>query len=533
MMRHRRRRAITGLYRHPRRSSADFWIKIILITGVAFFFLWVIYQLGVRLFGNINTTETFAELQVLKGQARWQTAGGSENWTIILPEQKIFSGESVKTSPGGVANIILPGIGHLVLDSESEVLVKQLEKDGEKKQNIIIDVKVGHVWLGTEESEKEITRNLLVITPKQKIRVNGTVMDLEITPDQETIRMVRGSSTITIDTIEGEKEIKIGVGQQITWDKATIAKLDSGTSEENLIRAIDSSFRYQSWHIQNMEIFSPKEGARLRRELDLRDGETADKKEDKEELSNEEQEIPISKSVPLPEILAPKNGDVIAAIPADEFLKIEGLAPEEAFQIEVNGYALSRYQPGNKKWSYVASETLGNLRKGSNIFSVSVITRDGKKSEPVVLTVEYKGTPNPPKIEAEETEKPESENTKKPAEKTEKVVTAQGPDTISFVDFAAPTVSSPVYFATESSDPYQTSAQVVTIRGTVPPSTESVIVNGFKLKKFQPGDTTYAYIANASYDNMKPGTNEYSIRAFHSDGRYSQKKITIVYTPIQ
>ncbi len=82
-------------------------------------------------------------------------------------------------------------------------------------------------------------------------------------------------------------------------------------------------------------------------------------------------------------------------------------------------------------------------------------------------------------------------------------------------------------------DIHQTAASVITIVGEVDATTEAVEVNGFRLRKFEPGNTTFSYIANAAYGNMKEGENTYTIRAFGPKGVMSETSIKVHYAPVE
>ncbi len=97
-------------------------------------------------------------------------------------------------------------------------------------------------------------------------------------------------------------------------------------------------------------------------------------------------------------------------------------------------------------------------------------------------------------------------------------------------DFSAPVILKPTVLSHD--EPYQTSAPVVTISGLVDPKTNAVEINGFRLKKFTPGQTEFQYIANANYGNLKTGENTFKITAFGPDGKTAETEIKIHYSPI-
>jgi hypothetical protein len=97
-------------------------------------------------------------------------------------------------------------------------------------------------------------------------------------------------------------------------------------------------------------------------------------------------------------------------------------------------------------------------------------------------------------------------------------------------NFPLPIITFPKSF--DSNGVYSTAADIITIRGTVPNTTTSVEVNGFKLKRFTLGNTTFSYIANAAYGNMKKGLNTYKIITRGSNNESSEISIKINYTPL-
>ncbi|MFH0820302.1 MAG: peptide ABC transporter substrate-binding protein [Candidatus Peregrinibacteria bacterium] len=68
---------------------------------------------------------------------------------------------------------------------------------------------------------------------------------------------------------------------------------------------------------------------------------------------------------------------------------ITGTAPARTNAILVNDYELQKFAPGDKGWSYVASEEFGNLKRGDNVFEVSALDYQEKKTFLDRITVTY------------------------------------------------------------------------------------------------------------------------------------------------
>jgi hypothetical protein len=65
------------------------------------------------------------------------------------------------------------------------------------------------------------------------------------------------------------------------------------------------------------------------------------------------------------------------------------------------------------------------------------------------------------------------------------------------------------------------------LEGTVPKETNSVWVNGYKLRLYVAGKTFFNYIADAKFSTLKKGTNTYVINARNEEGKILD---TVTYT---
>ncbi|NJP03806.1 hypothetical protein HC823_00825 [Candidatus Gracilibacteria bacterium] len=61
--------------------------------------------------------------------------------------------------------------------------------------------------------------------------------------------------------------------------------------------------------------------------------------------------------------------------------------------------------------------------------------------------------------------------------------------------------------------------------------TNAVEVNGFRLKKYTPGEKIFRYTANANYGNMQEGENIFEIIAFGPNDQRSKTAIKVAYQP--
>jgi hypothetical protein len=488
----KRRQHSSVFYRRRRRRN-----YVPLITFLIAFC--VVVWLGARffsmLFSDIRSEAASMELQILKGRAEF-TFSESDEWTPAYSEQKFLEGDSIRTSNNTRASLEFLGGNMIFMNENSEIQILELDEKSSGKKNVVLLLKKGDLWTHAsgDDFADESKSKFSIETSRAQVHVRGTIFDLSSNISQDTLRLIKGS--VDVDVFhDGEKEeftnVNVGVGQKLVVSNASIEQLQAN---QDILEIIDTDFIYSEWHLQNLERFSPQEATQIRRRIEVSAVPQA---------TTDEDNMKVSDDLESPNILLPADGTRVPA--SAENVKIEGTAPLKAVQIVVNGYTLTRFQPGDRKWAYFGATKFGTLLPGENKYSVIAISRDGKKSAPAEVTVFYEG-----------------EGSEVPAE---------GGDIVSTIDeFKAPVITRPAII--DEGEPYQTSSEIVTIMGLVDPKTNGVEVNGFRLKKFRPGQTEFSYIANARYDNMKEGENVYEIVAFGPDGKKATKSITIVYSPI-
>lgn len=64
----------------------------------------------------------------------------------------------------------------------------------------------------------------------------------------------------------------------------------------------------------------------------------------------------------------------------------------------------------------------------------------------------------------------------------------------------------------------ETTARYHVIRGSAPTNTHSIQVNGYTLRRYRPGARQWNYLAATVYGTLKPGMNEYTVRALDAQG---------------
>jgi hypothetical protein len=214
--------------------------------------------------------------------------------------------------------------------------------------------------------------------------------------------------------------------------------------------------------------------------------------EKKEEIKENTVPKVTSSNISSPKIIYPQNKEEIIG---KKTILIEGEAPVGAHKIVVNGYTLQLFKPGNKTWNFLASPDIGigNIIFGNNTLEVVAIDSKGKKSQPARITFSLY--------------------------KNKAQVVREKMDSPTMID---PKIQNGGTFtATENS---------FLIKGTAPKGAHKIIVNGYTLQKFAPGNTTWKYFADSDIGTLKRGTNTYEIIALDAQGNKSKTlNITILY----
>jgi len=483
----RRRRSVN----FARRKRVNF-VPLLVILTLIFLFFWTGKMLFGVLFGGDRNEIASVRLQILNGRAEFSLAENVETWTPAYSDQTFLAGDTIRTIGNSRVSLEFLGGNVVFLGPETEFKINELEQKSSGKKIFLANLKKGQIWARVSDDDfgADQKSQFTIETDKLKLYVRGTIFSLSAIDIQNVVRLIKGN--VDVDILDGKEKpqnVKVGVGQKLVVNEENLQKIKNG---EDVLEIIDNEFIESEWHLQNLNRFLPQEAAQIRRRIEISAVKTP-------VMGN-----PEGGEMPSPVIISPKDGD---QIPANlENLVIEGTAPENTVQIVVNDYTLTKFLPGDRKWSYFASSKFGTLVAGKNTFTVIAISRDGRKSNPVSISVFYTGEDATPKKDLNEALES------------------------SINSFSAPVVLKPTVFSHD--EPYQTSAPVVTISGLVDPKTNAVEINGFKLKKFTPGQTEFQYIANANYGNLKIGENPFKIVAFGPDGKTSETEIIIHYSPI-
>lgn len=100
----------------------------------------------------------------------------------------------------------------------------------------------------------------------------------------------------------------------------------------------------------------------------------------------EDSDVDISADLTAPGVTT-FNGSS-SSVTTQNTVKVSGTV-QGAAKVVVNGYTLQQFTPGATTWSYTARESLGNLKPGTNTYTVYALDEDGNKSEVTTFTITY------------------------------------------------------------------------------------------------------------------------------------------------
>lgn len=476
------RRSRTSRYGRRQSRNNKSLFPLLVLGGLIALIIWGISSI----FSSDKPIEAFAVLQIRQGVVEFAFEGESI-WTRANSGQKFLSGDRVRCTGNCEATLeVLDGGSVIALAPMTEVefsKLKQWEK-GEKVAEIIL--KEGELWASIAADEFDNNKSRFEIRAQHSlIEASGSVFDIVSDRNRDHVRVVRGE--INMHALEGyssKKAIELNEGQEIRFDKS-VTELYLASEGPKAIEALNSSFEESDWNLKNLELFRPQEAASIRHRIEI--------------AASPVQQDPSKNGLEAPQILEPINGAVIPA--SLDFVKIEGTAPTDTYHISVNGYTLTKYNAGDRKWSYFASKKFGTLVPGENVYKVVASSRDGRESQPTEVKIIYEGV------------SPSQAAAPVPVEEVQS-------------DFPVPVITFPAL--SDATKAFETTEPVLKISGIVDPRTVAVEVNDYKLQRYQPGDTTWSYTANAQYSNFKYGENYFTVVAIGPEGERSSSSIKVI-----
>lgn len=478
--------------RLPRKRPIDYILPFLIMICAG-----VIVVLAFQLYQSLNQTEDDKNIfmYMAKGNAKVLQWGSGE-WEKSYNGTKILQGDSIKTQRGGRLVVELFDDHYLRMDQSSEVVFSEIKKNGDAYAiNLIL--REGKIWINNDENA-ETPLKFMVKTDHTVVKTISTIYEVEQDDEKEVIRVIRGSivADIMVDE-DGEKRnvesIQIGVGQEAVITANDIAEYADRESP-SVIEAISDSFRETTFYKWNMAEDKNPTDFSIKTSTDFDEFDF----EDEEDEEGDESDL----TKPIIEVPSQLN-----FVTNEDSLTIRGTTSTETKKMMVdvvsdgiaNTYELNLYVPGGTDWSFAISVDAGTMSEGVNTYEFYSISQNDAESKKSELTV------NLGDVESDEDDEEE----------------------LDLPPLVAPTVDT---YNGGTSNEDDTGS--VTVVGSVE-GAEKIIVDGYTLSAFEPGDTSWSYNARESLGNLEAGENTYDVEAVAPDGTTKSTQFTIIYTPAE
>lgn len=491
--------------RRQRKSIIDFLLPFLLIVSVG-----IIGVIGVQIWSNWDKQgKADVYFYVAEGSAKILPYGETD-WSNGFSGTKLLLGDALKTSSFGRVVLEFFNGTKVRMGRDTALTLTDVTKASDR-ETIELNLENGMLWLNGQKSAGVRESHYEVRSSHMQVKAEGTIFEVE-NNSVEAVRVFDGEVKVDIYVGSGGSEhvaetISVGVGQELILDDAALRAFEDNKSP-SVLSAVSEDFKKGSWYRWNIqEDASPTDfsditgGAVSDGALD--EATTADEDasalDEEEDLSDEDTtstdgvEEDVENNVfgdeSSPDITEPSFSST-----TDSSFIISGTVPEGTTKVEVQSplggtHVLSKFSEGDKTFSYNVSESLGNIEAGDNTYKVYAYDESGDRGTPSEITITFE---------------------------KEKVDL-----TDSLTDPAVNT-----YNGSTSSE---VSTDTVTIVGSIK-GAEKVLVNGYQLSQFSPGDTSWTYVAKESLGNLVPGVNNFEVYGVDPDGNKSAVvKFTVTY----
>lgn len=472
--------------RRRRKSLLDYILPFLLIVSVG-----IIGVIGFQVWSQWDKQgKADVYFYIAEGNAK-MLPYGETSWTNAFSGTKLLLGDSLKTSSFGRVVLEFFNGTKVRMGRDTAVTLADLTKESDR-ETIVLNLENGMIWLNGQKSEGVRDAHYEVRTSHMHVKAEGTIFEVE-NNSVEAVRVLDGDVKVDIIVGSGGSErvantISVGIGQELILDDASLRAFEDNKSP-SLLTAISEDFENGSWYRWNMEEdSSPTDfsgSSPVSSVSDDDSDDTADVDSDEDDTGDDD-EADVANNIigdeGGPEITEP----MFSSTDTGEFA-IKGTVPDGTVRVDVKAeyggntdtHTLSKFTEGDTEFSYNVSEAIGNIDEGSNTYTVYAYDADDNRSS-ASIEITY--------------------------EKEEAEVTGDLED--------------PVVLTYNGSDSSDVAESVVTVKGSVK-GAAGVVVNGYELTQFSPGETEWTYVASEDLGNLELGENEYEVYAVDPDGNKS------------
>lgn len=383
-------------YRPSKKKSSSFrsffWLVVFLVGFV------LVAKACVTMVGTIMAEKRDeATLTVNEGSAE-VTEWGQENAEPASDAQLLLVGDRVKTASESLVTLQFSDGLEIRLDENTTLTFSNAEL-GETKDLLSVELNEGRAWIiqeGLEDHEvvlemQTLTMNLSSTQSTYLVANLSTkqyVYPFEGEVHVDFVDRSAGDSVIEgSDLKRGQKAILTEEAQKALLARENIQLI--GEAGDDLLMD-----RFVMWNLGSVETFAdPLDGEGEETALEEEDAESEDETaEDTDEVTEPEEaegveETPtgLTLSVTSPGLNATIQKSAIAI----EGSIVSGTANTVTITWAGNNqpYTLGGFAPGDTSFRYVADASYGNLKAGSNTYTIVATSADGTQSAPVTVTI--------------------------------------------------------------------------------------------------------------------------------------------------
>jgi hypothetical protein len=473
-----------------------FLIFALLLIGAGFIVWNIFYSpVGTPLATKIEAADE-ANVQVRLGEQ------GSFIEQVSVDE--LLENESIRVN-SGTATLTFFDDTVVTLDRNTELMIEGArQRADDESVDIRLFVPEGRIWI---DSPKMINPRSALVAHNSNLTM--TMAGGELSFDQNQIAVIEGRATI--NTTEGEYEQEVELGQEVMFSDGVFAAIANGEAgpEKQLI---SEAFRDSTWFKRNTIDIPP--GTIV---ADIEDGEQENgvgtEVEDDDLLIEQEPAADPESQVVIEE--PGNNGDTVT-VTRDE-VNISGTVPSGTQRVIVRNYTLQQFTPGDTQFLYRASTALGTMQQGSNSYEVVAIGANGERTTASITLVYDPNATIDVEDEAEDEElvedidEPEETPEEEVPSETEGVIEIEDEEGATAEAVGELTISYPAEGASADEE-------TIEVTGAAPGNAARIVVDGYTLTLFTPGDATWTYRLADRFNNRPLGEKTIIVRAFDEDG---------------
>ena len=464
---------------------------------------------------------------------------GQSDWINGYNGSILVTGDAIRS--GGNSRVILSfNDGNILrMNENSQLIIEKINSD-ENGLSVLIDFRYGEIWM----NKINVDGDYVFKTDHGILYSIGTRFALE-NKAYETIRVLQG--TVQFDVADETKDNKyiqenvIDIGQELSLSEDKW-KIIQERKTVDLITAISNEWEDSDWYSWNMrEDENPTDFAETVSAVDSQENEeiemptVIEEPEDiileeatkvvPEEVVAEEPTAVSEQNTPSNELESPivfvtKPEKTPYTFIGEKFI-LEGTVKGYAKSITIESivgtgqkdtYKLSKFNAGDKSWSYIAYKGYGNLSEGTNKYIIYAKDANNQSTERIEIEI----------IVPEGTFKEETEETSATTE--EEVKNEEVPSSNEVIESPANLEALQVLsFNGEENknNYYETNTDRVEIFGSVPSYAKKIIINGFELQFYEMGSKSWKYYAKPVYNNLNIGENKFTAYYLNEAGQKS------------